>query len=192
MAFRDRTAKFLSYRDLNFAGSRYRRQAARRTTRGAGAGGGGAGKSRTRTSRSRDYVAVTVGEEDDSDDESSPVWTEFRDHVNNCIHEADQLLRELRQMHRSELGGFGSDSVQQKSEQVADRVTSKIKEAENSINMIYPKKEQKPKGSESSEEVVRGRSVACTQEARSFRIHFFLLNAACLSLMGPSRAALVL
>jgi len=149
MACRDRTSKFISYRDLNFAGSLYRRRAARRNR----LGGGGA-KPRTRTSRSRDYVAVTIGDVDEESDEGAPVWTEFRDHVNNSIHEIEQLLSDLKDMHRSELGGFGIDNVQQKSEDLATQVTAKIKDAEHGIKMVLPKSKRNVK-SASAEDVVR-------------------------------------
>ena len=166
MACRDRTSKFMSYRDLSFAGSRFRRR--NRERNAIGGGGGGKGRS-SRQPRMRpggvgggrggrgDYVAVTVGEVDDdhhATDGDGPVWMEFRDHVNNCIHETDQLLDELQNAHRSQLSGFGMD-VEQKAEDIAHRVTQKLQEAQHSINLVYPKnKKKEPDAPLSSEEVV--------------------------------------
>ena len=108
-------------------------------------------------------MAVTMGEVVDDElsdgEDSTPVWAELRDHVNNCIHDVDRLLDDLRTMHRSELSGFGVEAVQQKSENLATRITAKIKEAERSINLVYPRSQQKKKGQETVEELVRIRTL---------------------------------
>lgn len=154
MAFRDRTHKFISYRDLNFAGSLYRRQAARRVS-GVSINGPEISqrssrnrkKPWTRTNEHKDYVAVTVGEIESSDgderdsDEAHcrPIWMDIRDQVNNYIYTIDGLLGDLRQAHRADLDGFRINTSRHTMDSLAEKITAHLKEADKNINMIYPK-----------------------------------------------------